>query len=1012
MQQDPTIAATLLREQWGIEGTIEPLPGELDANFSVIATSGERFLFKIHAAHLDPEEIDLQAAVLGHLATVADDLRVQRIVPARDGTLLPVVTVTEGDARRARLTTWLDGRTWAAAISTSRDQRALSAASLGGLLARLDHRLGGFHHPAAKRFHLWDLAVAADHLQRVDLVDDAAKRDAVTTVLERFRDDVAPRMADQPRQVIHNDANDYNILLGPDHTVSGLIDFGDTVESWRINELAIACAYAMIGAADPLGAIMPMVAAYHDETPLTETEAEVLFDLILARFAVSICMAAKQIREQPTNTYLLISQSDVWDRLRRLLTENRRIAILRFRAACRFEAVPSRPAIERWLEANGHTFQPVLRRDLSPQRLRVLDITPAALGADAANLDALYSDDQLADVVPVGRYGEDRAVYQTPAFATADPDERRTIHIGIDLFAPAGVEVVSPLDGVVAEIGNDPVPLGFGGILLLAHETDDGTPFWTLYGHLSPASLQALSPGQRVSAGQTVARLGRPDENGNWPPHLHFQVMTDLCDWTANEIIGVVARSQWDVWRSVFPNPNLILGLRADCSIIVARDAAWLERERRHVLGRSLSLAYAEPLKIVAATGIHLVDDRGNRYLDMVNNVCHVGHCHPRVVRAGQQQMGILNTNSRYLHDNLVEYSRRLTATLPGELSVVFMVNSGSEANDLALRLARAYTGNRDVITVDHVYHGNLTSIVDVSPYKFAGPGGAGKPDHVWIAEMPDLYRGRLRAGDATAGVGYASSVQARIDEMAAIGRRPAAFYSEGILGTGGMLTLPDGYLDAAYHHVRAAGGVCVADEVQVGFGRVGSHMWAFETQGVVPDIVTMGKPIGNGHPMAAVVTRPEIAAAFANGMEYFSTFGGNPVSAAIGLAVLDVIREERLMHNAATVGEQMMRGLRSLAERHPIIGDVRGHGLFVGVEMVRDRSTQEPAATELTAVIEAMKARRILLSTEGPHHNVLKIKPPIVFSAENCDEFLDALDQVLPDQGLADAATIARAAL
>jgi 4-aminobutyrate aminotransferase-like enzyme len=330
---------------------------------------------------------------------------------------------------------------------------------------------------------------------------------------------------------------------------------------------------------------------------------------------------------------------------------------------------------------------------------------------------------------------------------------------------------------------------------------------------------------------------------------------------------------------------------------------------------------------------------------------------------------------------------------LPDELSVVFMVNSGSEANDLALRLARAYTAHHDVVTVDHVYHGNLSSIIDISPYKFDGPGGEGRKDHVWVAEMPDLYRGRLRYGAVDAGSGYAESIDALVREMSNAGRMPAALFSEAILGTGGMLVLPDGYLGKAYAHIRAAGGVCVADEVQIGFGRVGSHMWAFETQGVVPDIVTMGKPIGNGHPMAAVVTRPEIAATFANGMEYFSTFGGNPVSTAIGLAVLDVIRDERLMHNAAVVGDRMLHGLRELAAVHPIIGDVRGLGLFVGVELVRDRATLEPANTELSAIVEAMKARRILLSAEGPHHNVLKVKPPIVLSNADCDEFLDKLD-------------------
>ena len=990
----------MLVDRYDIVGDIEPVAGEVDANFHIITGGdGRDLMLRVHAAETPADEIDLQAAVLLHLAAASTHVPVQRIVPDRAGHPVPGVAGTDGIPRHVRVTTWLPGDVWAHAVPTHRAARARSAASLGRLLAKLDHELRSFHHPAAARPHRWDLARANDHMSLVDLIADDAKRVVVATTLRHFAEHVVPAMADQPRQVIHNDANDRNVLLDERGDVSGLIDFGDIVESWRVNEVAIACAYAMIGTADPIGAVLPLVAAYHDENPLTPVEADALFDLIRTRYAVSMCMAAKQSRDDPDNHYLLISQADVWQMLQQLDAENRAVAVMRFRTACRFEAVPSRRRVERWLERNGHTFHPVLRRDMSRDRLTVLDLT--AGGANGASMDPLFDDEGLAATVPVGRFGEDRSIYSAPEFRTSDPMERRTIHVGIDLFAPAGDEVVAPIDGVVAQVGCDLVPLGFGGILVLEHRMEaDGEVerFWTLYGHLSSASLQGLQPGDAVHAGQPVARLGRPDENGNWPPHLHFQVMTDLCGWTANEIIGVVARSQWDVWSSVFVNPNLVLGLPVNCSVVVARDTDWLRRERRFVLGRSLSIAYREPLKIVRGEGVHLIDDHGRRYLDMVNNVCHVGHCHPRVVEAGQQQMAVLNTNTRYLHDNIVEYTHRLTDTMPrgSDLTVAFMVNSGSEANDLAMRLARAYTGRHDVITVDHVYHGNVTSIIDISPYKFDGPGGAGRRDHVWVAEMPDTYRGRLRRDVPDAGPGYARSVAERITEMSTVNRAPAVFYSEAILGTGGLLTLPDGYLTTAYDHVRAAGGLCVADEVQLGFGRMGTHMWAFETQGAVPDIVTMGKPIGNGHPIGAVVTRPEIALAFANGMEYFNTFGGNPVSAAIGLAVLDVIRDERLMHNALVVGERMIMGLRGLAERHELIGDVRGHGLFIGVEMVRDRATLEPATSELRWIVEAMKADGVLLSTDGPFDNVMKIKPPIVFSLENCDEFLTKLDAAL----------------
>ncbi len=989
-----------LLAHYALTGTLEPLPGELDANFKVVGDDGHTYLLRLHAPDALNDEVELQTDVLPFLEQADAFLPVQRVVPSVSGEMLPVVITAAGGRCQLRLTTWLDGDVWATSVSAHRKQREASAASLGRLLARLDKALEHFQHRAANREHRWDLARAGEHLAFVPLIDDPAKRDIVSKVLQRFVDEIQPRLAGRPLQVIHNDANDYNVLLGADGSVTGLIDFGDCVRSWRINEVAVACAYAMIGAPDAIGYVLPLIAAYHDENPIDETEAELLLDLILTRYAMSICMAAAQIRDDPSNTYLLISQNDVWERLQHLLAQNRQIAIMRVRAACRYEASPTRPHIERWLQRNGHRCGPVFRRELTSENLRVLDLTEPDEAVATGALKDLSNDPDSAHVIAVGRYGEERSMYRTTAFETADPAERRTIHIGIDLFAPAGEDVLAPYDAVVVDVGVETVPLGFGGIVVLQHETDDGVPFFTLYGHLSPASLDALKIGQGVGRGDVIARLGRPDENGGWAPHLHFQVMSSLCGWSATEIIGVVARSQWDVWASVFPNPNLVLGLPVDCSVVVERDAAWLQRERRYVLGRSLSLAYEAPLKIVRGDGVHLVDEHGDRYLDMVNNVCHVGHCHPRVVAASQRQMSTLNTNSRYLHDNLVEYSRRLTATLPPELSVVFMVNSGSEANDLALRLARTYTHNRDVITVDHVYHGNLTSIVEISPYKFDGPGGQGRPDHVHVAEMPDLYRGRWRYGAPEAGAHYANSVADLTQQMLAADRPPSALFSEGILGTGGMLRLPDGYLQHAYAHVRAAGGVCVADEVQIGFGRVGSHMWAFETQGVVPDIVTMGKPIGNGHPMAAVVTRPEIAAAFANGMEYFSTFGGNPVSAAIGLAVLDVIRDERLMHNAATVGEQMMIGLRELATRHSVIGDVRGLGLFIGVELVRDRETLEPADAELSAIVEYMKSQHILLSTEGPNHNVLKMKPPIVFSAADCTLFLETFDAALSLHG------------
>jgi len=596
--------------------------------------------------------------------------------------------------------------------------------------------------------------------------------------------------------------------------------------------------------------------------------------------------------------------------------------------------------VERWLYAHAHAFAPVL--------------DPTFLGKDAR----------------VAPYGEMR-----PEGGAQKP------HLGIDIHAPAGSTVSAAFAGRVAFLSTSSI--------LLEHDAVDQT-FWTLYGALSPDRVKALRLGQQISGGEGFATLSSS-------AHLHLQIVTDHLGLGA-EMPQIATDGDWALWRAISPDPSGVLGLPMPATVTVPRPSAQLVAERQRRLGRSLSTAYApDPLKIVGGAGCYLIDDQGRRWLDMVNNVAHCGHAHPRVVAAGQAQMARLNTNARYLHDGLMDYAARLTALFPAPLSVCFFVNSGSEANDLAIRLARAATGQHDLICVDHAYHGHVTSLIDVSPYKFNGKGGAGCPPHVRVAAMPDPYRGRWRYGDAGAGQGYAQSVADQVSVLQAQGRGPALFLSEGILGTGGQIVPPQGYLAAAYAHVRKAGGLCLADEVQVGFGRIGSHMWAFEAQGVVPDIVTLGKPIGNGHPMAAVITTPAIANAFANGMEYFNTFGGNPVSAAIGLAVLDVIRDERLMAHCQAMGQRLMDGARELAKRHEAIGDVRGLGLFNGIELVQDRATLTPAPDLLARVITRMKQdHQILLSSEGPLHNVLKIKPPAAFSAADCDRFLHGLDQAL----------------
>ena len=415
---------------------------------------------------------------------------------------------------------------------------------------------------------------------------------------------------------------------------------------------------------------------------------------------------------------------------------------------------------------------------------------------------------------------------------------------------------------------------------------------------------------------------------------------------------------------------------------------------RKKYLSPSLSLSYDKPLHIVRAKGQFLYDSKGDRYLDAVNNIQHVGHCHPKVVSAASEQYGILNTNTRYLDETVINYAKDLTNYLPNELTTCFFTNSGSESNDLALRLARTATDSKETIVLDGAYHGHVSSLIDISPYKHNSKGGSGPPSYVHTLPMPDSYRGKYRGDEAL--TGYIDELKNILYSIKKNGKNISAFVVESIMGCGGQLILPDGFLERAFELVRDEGGVCIADEVQIGFGRVGSKFWGFETANVQPDIVTMGKSMGNGHPLSVVVTKKQIADKFNNGMEYFNSFGGNPVSCAVGKAVLNVIEDEKLQQNAHKVGEYLLEKLKQIQGEFPLIGQVRGMGLFIGIELIKEKSKLIPAHAEAEKVVNEMMRKRILLSTDGPDHNVIKIKPPMVFSTENADELVLNLSEVL----------------
>ena len=1006
---DLAAAARIAREVYGIDAVAEPLPSERDQNFLLTDTAGERRVLKIANAGEHADILAAQQAAMTHVATRLP------VCPR------PLSTGNGGITARTRGADGRDHSVWSVSYIPARPLGSIAHKSLalleqfGRTVASLGAALADFDHPAIHRDFYWDLANARRIIDAYrSLVADDELGGVIDTIVERFDRIVRPALASLPRRAIHGDLNDYNVLVAGEPTtaqgieVAGIVDFGDMVHSYAAGDLAIAAAYMLLDADDPLDVYAALVRGHAAVSPLGENEVHALFGLSAIRLCASACIAAHQRRERPDNDYLDVSQAAIRRTLPRLAAIPFELAEAVLREANGLEPAASGADVRSWLAAHASDLAPVMPFDFGVERTLVLDLSiasPLVSAESSENAEPRLTarvDHAMRDAgvrVSIGRYDEPRLLYSSPLFGGGDSPlaPRRTIHLGLDIFADAGTAVFAPLRGTVHAFADNRAALDYGPVIILRHELDAGLELYSLYGHLSRESLDGLAVGQVVERGEQIATLGSAEVNGGWTPHLHLQLFTSLLG-LGIDVPGVAFASQRGVWRSVCPDPNLVVGIPLDRFPPATPTRRETLETRRRLFGGNLSIAYRDPLKVVRGWRQYLFDDVGRRYIDAYNNVPHVGHAHPRVVAAGQRQMALLNTNTRYLSDVVNEYAERLTATFPTPLSVAFLVNSASEANELALRLVRAYTRRRDMIVLEAAYHGNTTGLVDLSPYKHDGPGGTGAPDWVHTVPIPDVYRGQFKARDPNAGAQYARRVADVVASLREAGRGIGGFIAESCPSVGGQIVFPPGYLADVYRYVRAAGGLCIADEVQTGLGRMGTSFWAFEDQGVVPDIVVMGKPLGNGHPIGAVVTTPEIAAAFDNGMEYFSTFGGNTVSCAIGLAVLDVVRDEGLQTHALRVGERMLEQLRPLVQELAIVGDVRGSGLFLGVELVRDRATMEPAAAEASYVSNRMRELGILLGTDGPYHNVVKIRPPMPFDEENADLLVAAFRRSLAE--------------
>jgi 4-aminobutyrate aminotransferase-like enzyme/Ser/Thr protein kinase RdoA (MazF antagonist)/murein DD-endopeptidase MepM/ murein hydrolase activator NlpD len=994
----------VLEDRWRIDARLTRLDGEYDLNF--LALGDDAHILKIMRAGCDPGFVDMQCRALEQIrasalhADGAGAMPVPEVVHTESGDLFTTVIDETGQPRIAWLLSKLPGVHYA----YWRPHTAALAYRVGNAVGAMDRALADFEHPSLERSFKWNPTKALWIGDRYEDILDPRRRSIVDGIVDEYRS-VHGALSALPSAAIHNDVNDHNILVDgsliTQARVSGLIDFGDMCAAPRICELANTGAYLVLDAADPEAMLSSLVEGYHAAYPITPAEVDLIWPLLRMRLAVSVVNSALMAIERPDDPYVVISQKPAWD----FLDTNRVSRELigpRLRAACGLPVTDTANHVTRWLEERRGTFAPVLGRELSAAPMRSLSVqssttprNPLSIAPEeAAELGAEIGAD---DPVWLGYYCEPRLIYTEKTFRKGPSPigDRRTVHIGIDAFAAAGTPVHTPLEATVAFVGDRAGYLDYGGVVILRHETPNGAAFFTLYGHLAPRSLAGLQAGRRLKEGESFAVLGEVSENGGWRPHLHFQLALTTAgfddDWP-----GVADPDELFLLREIFPNPAALLNLADEKTAFRTVDRSAVLRDRLEKFGANLKLSYAEPVMFLRGWKHYLFDEWGRPYLDCYNNVPHVGHSHPRIQAVAAAQLERLNSNTRYLHPAQVAFADKILSKMPEQLSVCYFVNSGSEANELALRLARAHTGGLDMVTPDHGYHGNTTGAISISAYKFNAPGGIGQPDWVQLVEVADDYRGSFRRDDPDRAEKYAALVDGAITNIEARGGRLAGFIAETFPSVGGQIIPPEGYLPAVYRRIRAAGGVCIADEVQTGLGRLGDYYFGFEQQGAVPDIVVLGKPIGNGFPLGVVVTTRDIAASFAQSPEFFSTFGGSTLSCVIGKDVLDIVDDEGLMENAREVGGYLLERLRALQDAHDFIGDVRGFGLFIGVELVESRTTMKEAPRIASYIKNRMRENRILIGTEGPADNILKIRPPLTFDRESADVAIRVIEGIL----------------
>lgn len=958
----------LFAEHFGVDVDLAPLGSQQDQNFRVFARGSTEPLgvLKLSNPAFSEAEIEMQDAAAALVAERQPTLRIPKLVEGPRGAMSAWWESSEGRIH-ARVIENIAGATLTGSAYLGPDV----VARMGELSGRVSVALAEYRHPADARVLQWDLR----HAERV--IDTLLPREPDEQVRATLAAATAPALATLapvaehlPVQAGHFDITDDNILR-PDgeRLPDAVIDFGDVAASWAVGELATTLSSVLHHDGATPATTLPAIRAFHALRPLSEHEVDALWALVTLRGVVLVLSGREQVRLDAANDYA----SGALDREYRVFEVASTVPPTVMAAVIRHAlgmpaATPD--AATGW---QGPAPVPPFRAPVA------LDAgTVSSLNDVGAWMHASVLEDAAAAALAAGADVAYLPAWQ-PILTGAPartPEEPATVPTGVTLWLAAP----TVLTGDVTVEGESLVVHGDGEALVFS-------------GAGVAAAVSATAEASATDGEASATRATLP---------AHTRILIQRRPQGAPPAPAMVTASLAPGWRAVLGDPAAALGLASNADAdapdttapAAAADPHAILARRERVLAEVQEHYYSAPPQIERGWREYLVDTNGRVYLDMLNNVTSVGHAHPHVVEAAHRQMRLLNTNSRFHYAAITEYAERIAAKLPEHLDTVFFVNSGSEAVDLAIRLAMAATGRRDIVAMREAYHGWTFASDAVSTSIADNPNALEtRPDWVHTVDAANAYRGTHRGADARR---YAPEAVAVIDALADSGRPPAGFICEPYFGNAGGVPLPDGYLSQVYEAVRRHGGVVIADEVQVGYGRLGGWFWGHEQQGVVPDIVAVAKSVGSGHPVGAVITTKEIADKYRTGGYFFASTGGSPVSSVIGMAVLDVIENEGLQQNAWRVGQHLRRRLEALMEQYPIIGAVHGSGLYMGLELVRDRETLEPATEETAFICDRLRELGVIMQPTGDYQNVFKIKPPLCVTIESADYFADQVERVL----------------